>query len=629
MTSRIDIGTYVPRGSIQVLLATVSVAGLLGVVSGGAAQAATSSSQSTQVGQGYALVPETTTPIKHVIVIIGENHTFDNVFATYKPVPGQQVWNLLSKSIVKPDGAAGVKVAQAMQATATDTSSNPGIYSISPPKSSFYPTLPQPNTTYVSPNCDGGQALNSNDARFPSNLANAPYQITKYVPYLDNHSANVACQIGAYVGDPLHRFYQMWQEVDAGVSDLFTWVHQSAGDSNGTQPPPIHQGALDMGFYNMAKGDAPGFAFMANHYAMSDNYHQAIMGGTGANHIALGDGTEASYQGSNGSYQMPPSNQIENPNPYPGSNNNYSNDGYQGGSYTNCSDPTAPGVASITGYLHSLSYKPFLDGACAKGAFYLLNNYNPGYLPSGSPAPLGPNDYTVPPQSFPTIADELYSHGISWGYFGQGWNNGNPTPEYCGICDPFQYATSVMTNPDKRKSIQGFTQFQDDVASGNLPAVSFVKPSGLNDGHPGYDTLASFETFASKVSNEIISRPALFRQTAIFITFDEGGGYYDSGYIQPIDYFGDGTRVPMILISPWTKPGQISHTYTDHASILKFIEVNWRMSPLSPTSRDHLPNPISSVQNPYVPANRPAIGNLMSLFDFHRPSHFTPLIPLT
>ena len=92
-------------------------------------------------------------------------------------------------------------------------------------------------------------------------------------------------------------------------------------DSNGAPPPhpftdeSTDQGALDMGFYNMAAGDAPTFNFLAQHYAMSDNYHQAVMGGTGANHIALGTGNAAFYQNSNGKAVEPPAGEIENPNP--------------------------------------------------------------------------------------------------------------------------------------------------------------------------------------------------------------------------------------------------------------------------------------------------------------------------
>src|SRR4029077_16729983 len=72
------------------------------------------------------------------------------------------------------------------------------------------------------------------------------------------------------------------------------------------------------------------------------------------------------------------------------------------------------------------------------------------------------------------------------------------------------------------------------------------------------------------------ANPGLEAQTALFITFDEGGGYYDSGFIQPLDFFGDGPRVPLVAGSPYSKGGHVAHSYADHVSILKFIERNWR-----------------------------------------------------
>ena len=118
------------------------------------------------------------------------------------------------------------------------------------------------------------------------------------------------------------------------------------------------------------------------------------------------------------------------------------------------------------------------------------------------------------------------------------------------------------------------------------------------------------------------SNPALWSSTAIFITTDEGGGYYDSGYIQLLDFFGDGTRIPFIAVSPFAKKGYVDHTYYDHVSLLKFIEANWRLPKVSQRSRDNLPNPAADYRNPYVPANGPAIGDLMNLFDFgHHDDH--------
>jgi phospholipase C len=75
--------------------------------------------------------------------------------------------------------------------------------------------------------------------------------------------------------------------------------------------------------------------------------------------------------------------------------------------------------------------------------------------------------------------------------------------------------------------------------------------------------------FTKKIVDLVRSKPELWNSTAIFVTVDEGGGYYDSGYVQPLDFFGDGTRTPLIVVSPYTNPGHISHNYSDHVSILK------------------------------------------------------------
>jgi len=110
-----------------------------------------------------------------------------------------------------------------------------------------------------------------------------------------------------------------------------------------------------------------------------------------------------------------------------------------------------------------------------------------------------------------------------------------------------------------------------------MPAVSFLKPSGLVDGHPASSKLDLFEGFVKKVADAVQSNKEPWKSTAILITVDEGGGYYDSGYVQPLDFFGDGTRIPLIAVSPHALPGHVIHSYTDHVSILKFIERNWKL----------------------------------------------------
>ena len=87
-------------------------------------------------------------------------------------------------------------------------------------------------------------------------------------------------------------------------------------------------------------------------------------------------------------------------------------------------------------------------------------------------------------------------------------------------------------------------------AGGTVPAVAFVRPLEQMAGHPANATLSLYENFATNLVNLVHDRPDLWNKTAILITVDEGGGYYDSGYIQTVDFFGDGTRIPMIAVSP-------------------------------------------------------------------------------
>jgi phospholipase C len=186
----------------------------------------------------------TRTPIKHVVIIVGENRSFDHLFATYQPPPDQTIWNLLSEGIVQADGSPG-----------------------------------------------------------------------------DN-------------GSP-----------PAGpVTDATT-----------------KEGAIAMAFYNVQTGDEPYFTNLARQYTLADNYHQPAMGGTGLDSIIIGAADAYWYSDGHGNPTTPPANQIENPNPQPGTVNYYTQDGYSGGSYSNCSDSNAPGVLQCTGrqlYPHLSQFPP-------------------------------------------------------------------------------------------------------------------------------------------------------------------------------------------------------------------------------------------------------------------------------
>ncbi len=105
--------------------------------------------------------------------------------------------------------------------------------------------------------------------------------------------------------------------------------------------------------------------------------------------------------------------------------------------------------------------------------------------------------------------------------------------------------------------------------------------------------------FVRGIIAKVQANSDVWSKAAILVTTDEGGGYYDSGYIQILDIFGDGTRVPFLVVSPFARKGFVDHTYYDHVSVLKFIERNWHLQPLSERSRDNLPNPVMSEADPY------------------------------
>jgi len=415
----------------------------------------------------------TRTPIEHVLLIIGENRSFDHLFGLFRPAPGQSIMNLLSEGILNPDGSPGANFALGRQWQAKAS----GSYSIHPAKTAPFALLPPPSTDNAPTNppfasveaaraaepalpadsypllTTGGTGLPKRvpDTRFPAEVANGPFVITRSIAY------------DANAGDPVHRFFQMWQQLDCDPgaatpsnpsgcrNDLFPWVAitAGAGSNGGPQPPDFndqstHQGGVAMGVYDSGAGDVGYLSDLAHRYALSDNYHQAIMGGTGANHIAIGYGGAMFYAAADGSPAIPPINQIENPDPMPGTDNWYTQDGYAGGSYVNCADTSQPGVKAIRDYLNALPYRPFRGGNCREGGFYLVNNYNTGYRGDGTPAPLGPREFTIPPSRQPNIGLLLTDHGVSWRYYGEGWEAAGAASQ---TTDTVRCATRSSTRP--------------------------------------------------------------------------------------------------------------------------------------------------------------------------------------
>jgi phospholipase C len=613
--------------------------------------------------------PQTETPIKHVIVLIGENRTFDHLFATYVPRSHDSISNLLSKGIIKADGTPGPHFSRAAQFQATPPFASKYFSSLpfflkapyqtlpqptlnfAPVKTIFPPGTPAPLLAAVEP------SLDADDLNLLTTGAASEFTQTFVQPDPDTRVRNYNAlpngpfplkgsllPYDSYTGDTTHRLFEMWQQSDCSIftatfqnpsgclSDLYPFVIVNYTNI----PDPASGGKIDdngggnsMAFYNMQAGDVPVLKSLADQYTISDNYHQAVMGGTGANHVMLGTGDAIFWSDGKGNPTTPPSH-IANPDPQPGTDDVYTVDLNFDGNFTECADPTQPGIKPIRDYLHSLFYHP--NPNCQPGHFYMVNNDSPGFLPDGTVDTAGiAGGGSVPPTNVRTIGEALNTKGISWAYYGGAYNAAvalqhNPTSTnplvlvgaaYCNICNFESYATAIMGDPAQRAAhIKDATDFFAAIDNSTLPAVSFVKPDGLLDGHPASSKFDLFEGMVENIMDHLTANPQLMAETALFITVDEGGGFYDSGYIQPLDFFGDGPRIPLIIVSPFTKGGHVNHSYADHVSILKFIERNWGLRPLTNRSRDNFPNPISFFDNPYVPFNSPAISDLFDMFQF-------------
>lgn len=211
---------------------------------------------------------------------------------------------------------------------------------------------------------------------------------------------------------------------------------------------------------------------------------------------------------------------------------------------------------------------------------YAVNTLFPVYQPH--PRKIDPA-HLLPAQTLPTIGDRLDAKGISWAWYSGGWNDalaGKYGHKFQFHHQPFAYFRNYGDGTAaRRKHLKDEADLLTDIDKGSLPAVVFYKPVGDENEHPGYANVASGDERIADIIERIRKSPA-WASTAIIVTYDENGGFWDHVPPPRVDRWGPGVRVPAVIISPFAKRGFIDHTLYDTTSILKLIELRYGLEPL-------------------------------------------------
>jgi acid phosphatase len=320
--------------------------------------------------------------------------------------------------------------------------------------------------------------------------------------------------------DLVHRFYQEQRQIDDGKMDLFAAISDAKG--------------LTMGFYPTAELPLPAkLKTIPNQVTVFDHFFHAAFGGSFLNHMWLVAAATPEFKNA-------PASMISVLGP----------DGL----------PTTDAQLTPDGYVVNTAY-----------------SVNAPHPASAKPEVL------VPQQTFPTIGDRLMAKNVDFAWYSGGWDDalaGNPGVNFQFHHQPFAYfQTFADGTPAKKAHLKDEKEFLTAAQAGTLPPVSFVKPIGDQNEHPGYAVLQAGESHVVDLVNAVMASPT-WNDTAILITYDENGGFWDHVAPPKTDKWGPGLRVPTILISPFAKAG-VDKTVYDTTAILKLIDERWGTEPLN------------------------------------------------
>jgi len=232
------------------------------------------------------------------------------------------------------------------------------------------------------------------------------------------------------------------------------------------------------------------------------------------------------------------------------------------------------------------------------------------------------NTKAPPPYAWTDITYLLHKAGVSWRYYVSEGSQPD-CPNEANTCttllpqtaatheywNPLPWFTDVRQNKQVR-NVQGADKFFTAAAKGKLPAVSWIVPDGSHSEHPPQGTIDQGQAYVTSLVNAVMRSPD-WSSTAIFISWDDWGGFYDHVVPPKVDSLGYGIRVPGILISPYAKKGYIDHQTLSFDAFLKFIEDDFLGGQRLDPATDGRPD-----SRPDVREDNPLLGDLQSEFDF-------------
>ncbi|HEV3143745.1 MAG TPA: acid phosphatase, partial [Gemmataceae bacterium] len=442
-----------------------------------------------------------------------------------------------------------------------------------------------------------------NDPNIPDNTVTdspSPYDLGQYLTPSQKTS------------DIIHRFFQEQSQIDHGAMNKFV------GWSDNTQAVMSHFDAT-----NLPEG------LLAQQYTMDDNFFHAAFGGSFLNHQFLVAAAAPVYPNAPASMiaTLGPDGQLK---------------------------LDATGKIVHDGNITPIGGTSFGDPGQTYDKNYAINtifskNLAPDFVGNNTAASLLPsqNDSDpTKPNYIPTIGDRLDNANVSWKWYSGGWDNallGSPSNPANGghtpandPADPlFQWHHQPLAfydnfapwlpngqrNPLSAVHLQDENNFFQDLSNGDLPAVSFIKPLGPDNEHPGYTDLIQGQQHVADIVHAI-QNSTDWAHTAIIITYDENGGRWD--HVSAPDnngIWGDGSRVPGIVISPYAKQGFVDHTEHDTLSILKTIEQRFGLPALNALDAN-----ATSLANDFQATPHVSIGSAYVQPDADNPGKFALIV---